>query len=86
MVRVLKLATLHYVKRVKRNNQLLLCEAPKGIGILPTLLCEAPNGCGYYLLIMEFHILLISFANWSPLFRMRALWIYSFAIVGFYWS
>ena len=29
MVRVLKLATPHYVKRTKRNNQLLLCEAPK---------------------------------------------------------
>ena len=30
MVRVLKLATPHWVNRVKRNNQLLLCEAPKG--------------------------------------------------------
>ena len=25
----LKQATLYYVNRVKRNNQLLLCEAPK---------------------------------------------------------
>ena len=30
MVRVLKLATPHQVKRMKRNKQLLLCEAPKG--------------------------------------------------------
>ena len=29
MVRVLKLATPHKVKRMKRNKQLLLCEAPK---------------------------------------------------------
>ena len=29
MVRVLKLVTPHQVKRAKRNNQLLLCEAPK---------------------------------------------------------
>ena len=28
MVRVLKLTTLYKTKRVKRNNQLLLCEAP----------------------------------------------------------
>ena len=29
MVRVLKLATPHLVKRAKRNNQLFQCEAPK---------------------------------------------------------
>ena len=29
MIRVPKLATPHSVKRAKRNNQLLLCEAPK---------------------------------------------------------
>ena len=29
MLRVLKLATTHLVKRMKRNKQLLLCEAPK---------------------------------------------------------
>ena len=31
MVRVLKLATLYYVNRVKKNNQLLLCEAPNQV-------------------------------------------------------
>ena len=31
MVRVLKLATPHQVKRAKRNKQLLLCEAPKRV-------------------------------------------------------
>ena len=31
IVKVLKLAIPHKVKRVKRNNQLLLCEAPKSV-------------------------------------------------------
>ena len=31
MVWVLKLATPYYVKRVKRNNKILICEAPKRI-------------------------------------------------------
>ena len=31
MVRVLKLATPHKVKRAKRNKQLLLCEAPNSV-------------------------------------------------------
>ena len=40
MVRVLKLATPHQVKRVKRSKQLLLCEAPKHftyVSIIPQL-------------------------------------------------
>ena len=36
MVRVLKLATPHKVKRMKRNKLLLLCEAPKR-PVLPRL-------------------------------------------------
>ena len=38
MVRVLKLATPHKAKKMKRNKQLLLCEEPN-----PTILINAPT-------------------------------------------
>ena len=42
MVRVLKVAIPHLVKRMKRNKQLLLCEAPKW-GVLNIFWVLAPH-------------------------------------------
>ena len=83
MVKVLKLVTPHQVKRAKRNNQLLLCEAPNQERVKPSLFVEIRYTTFFFIITCS----LVRTDVWFKSFVKKALYLESDGLDGdFSWE